>query len=221
MLGARLRDPGNSRASVSDGRRTSWSESIDRMPPTFVTERLVLRPFTDDDVDELAGVFDDLEAMWDVIAIPGMPTDPKAIAARRIADSTAGWDNYDAGFWAVVIRADVLGPAGRIIGYCGFVNPEKGKVELDEDVALEVGWGMHPAYQRRGLATEAMTPVLDYAFNRRGCARLVAITDPRNLASRALTERLGFAFESEIRAYGTVQVRYVLERGAYLTHTHR
>ena len=39
--------------------------------PTFETARLTLRPFTSDDVDALATVFDDKEAMWDVLAIPG------------------------------------------------------------------------------------------------------------------------------------------------------
>ena len=61
-----------------------------------------------------------------------------------------------------------------------------------------------------------MTPILDYAFNQRGCARLIAITDPENHASQTLSKYLGFEFESEINAYGTVQVRYALEREAYL-----
>jgi len=185
-------------------------------PPTFTTERLILRSFTPGDVEGLTTVFDDLEAMWDVLAIPGMPKLPREIAARRIADSAQGWDRHDAGFWAVTLRDDSLGAAGRIIGYGGFVNPEKAESARDVDVVLEVGWGIHPTFQRRGLAREAMATVLDYAFGERGCTRLVAITDPENHASRTLTERLGFTFASEIQAYGTVQVRYQLTREDYL-----
>ena len=187
-------------------------------PPVIETARLVLRPFTDDDVDGLTSVFDDLEAMWDVISIPGMPRVPRDIAEKRIHDSIDGWTNHDAGFWAVAIGDAELGPAGDVIGYCGFVNPAAGeaRAEVGDRLALEVGWGIHPAYQRRGLAREAMTAVIDYAFNQRDCDRLIAITDPENYASRTLSEHLGFAFDSEAHAYGTVQVRYVLERDAYL-----
>ena len=185
--------------------------------PILTTERLILRPFEPEDVDGLSAVFDDLEAMWDVLSIPGMPKLPREVAARRIADSGRGWQDHDAGFWAITLRGGALGQAGRIIGYGGFVNPDKAEAAGGNGaVALEVGWGIHPAFQRRGLAREAMTPILGYAFGERGCARLVAITDPENQASRTLTERLGFAFDSEIQAYGTVQVRYVLTRQAYL-----
>ena len=187
-------------------------------PPIIETKRLRLRPFKDDDVDGLTSVFDDLEAMWDVIAIPGMPRVPRDIAEKRVRDSIAGWRDHDAGFWAVAIGDAGVGPVGDIIGYCGFVNPAAGeaKVDLHDSTALEVGWGIHPAYQRRGLAREAMTPILDYAFNQRGCDRLIAITDPENHASQTLSQYLGFEFDSEINAYGTVQVRYALEREAYL-----
>ena len=185
-------------------------------PPILTTERLILRPFEPADVDGLTSVFDDLEAMWDVLAIPGMPKVPREVAARRIADSAEGWDIHSAGFWAVTLRDDRLGDVGRIVGYSGFVNPEKAEAADDGGVMLEVGWGIHPAFQRRGLAREAMAPILHFAFEVRGCTRLVAITDPETYASRTLSERLGFTFDTEIQAYGTVQVRYQLNREAYL-----
>ncbi len=185
-------------------------------PPILTTQRLTLRPLEPEDVEGLSSVFDDLEAMWDVVSIPGMPSLPGEVAARRIADSNRGWESHDAGFWAVTLSDHALGEKGRIVGYCGFVNPEKAETAGNGDVFLEVGWGIHPAFQRRGLAREAMGPVLDHAFHARGCARLVAITDPENLASRTLTERLGFVFDAEIQAYGTIQVRYALTREDYL-----
>ena len=78
-------------------------------------------------------------------------------------------------------------------------------------VALEVAWAVHPSYQRRGLAFEAMASVVDYAFAERDCARLVAITDPKNRASRALMERLGFVFDADIQAHGVARVRDALD----------
>ena len=176
-----------------------------KAPPTFETARLTLRPL--DDGDAVAELFTYKEAMWDVLAIPGMPDDPHEVAKRRIADSLAGWRDHGAGFLAIILRDE-----GRFVGYCGFVNPSKGEADASAVGTLEVAWAIYPSYQRRGVALEAMAPVIDYAFADRDCARLVGITDPKNQASRALMERLGFVFDADIHAYGVAQVRYVLER---------
>ncbi len=47
-----------------------------KAPPTFETARLTLRPLDGTDVDAVAEMFAFTEAMWDVLAIPGMPGDP-------------------------------------------------------------------------------------------------------------------------------------------------
>ena len=182
-----------------------------RAPPTLETERLTLRPLDDGDVDAVAEIFTFKEAMWDVLAIPGMPDDPHEVAKQRIADSKAGWRDHGAGFLAIALRDQ-----GRVVGYCGFVNPSTGEADTAADGVLEVAWAVHPSYQRRGLASEAMALVIDYAFVDRDCARLVGITDPKNQASRAAMERLGFVFDADIHAYGVAQVRYVLVRNGYL-----
>ena len=180
------------------------------VPPTLETERLTLRPL--DDVDVVAEIFSHKEAMWDVLSIPGMPDDPHEVARKRIADSKAGWRDHGAGFLAITLRGE-----NRIVGYCGFVNPSKGEADTAAGGMLEVAWAVHPAFQRRGLASEAMAPVIDFAFVDRDCARLVGITDPKNQASRAAMERLGFVYDADIQAYGVAQVRYVLDREDYPT----
>ena len=171
---------------------------------------MTLRPLDDGDVDAVAAMFTFKDAMWDVLAIPGMPDDPHEVARKRIADSKAGWRDHGAGFLAIVLRDE-----DHFVGYCGFVNPSKGEADTAAGVALEVAWAVHPSYQRHGVASEAMAPVVDYAFADRDCARLVAITDPKNRASRVLMKRLGFVFDADIHAYGVAQVRYVLGRDDY------
>ncbi|MFQ5783448.1 MAG: GNAT family N-acetyltransferase [Alphaproteobacteria bacterium] len=190
-------------------------------PPTLATERLTLRAFEPGDIDDLAPLFADAGAMWDVLSIPGMPRDPREAAAQRIGDAISGWETYDAGFWAVVSRTSELASPGRLLGYCGFVNPAKGEIGAGAEETFEVGWAIFPAFRRRGLAAEAMTAVLDHAFRRMGCTRLIGITDPANRASRALMERLGFVFEADVHAYGVPQVRYELTRAAHLAHKTR
>ncbi len=135
-------------------------------PPRFETGRLTLRPFGADDVEPLTDIFAHTGAMWDVLSIPGLPEDPRAVAIRRMADAAEGWRDHGAGFWAVAARGAGLAPDGRLIGYCGFVNPARGEADTasEEGAALEVGWAIHPALHRRGLAGVAIAAVIDDAF---------------------------------------------------------
>jgi RimJ/RimL family protein N-acetyltransferase len=69
---------------------------------------------------------------------------------------------------------------------------------LDEDQA-EIGITVDPAYQRTGVATEAVTAVLEHLFEVMGMHRIVASVDPRNEASVALFERTGMRREAHFR----------------------
>ena len=65
-----------------------------------------------------------------------------------------------------------------------------------EHQTLEVGYIFSPGHGGRGYATEAVRALLDLAFGRLGARRVVARVDARNLASRALLERLGVRQEA-------------------------
>ena len=63
----------------------------------------------------------------------------------------------------------------------------------------EVGFILRPAWQGRGLATEAVTAVLDFAFAEMDLWRVEADADPENAGSLALLDRLGFRREGLAR----------------------
>ena len=63
----------------------------------------------------------------------------------------------------------------------------------------DVGYSLMPAHQGRGLAREALTLAIDYAFAVLAVRRLEADVDPRNTASWGLLERLGFRREGLLR----------------------
>ncbi len=56
----------------------------------------------------------------------------------------------------------------------------------------EIGFILHPDQWGRGLAAEALAPVIDRAFAVHKLDRVVADVDPRNGASLRLLTRLGF-----------------------------
>jgi ribosomal-protein-alanine N-acetyltransferase len=63
----------------------------------------------------------------------------------------------------------------------------------------ELGYSLAQAYWGQGIAIEAVRLGLGYAFDTLGLERVEADTDPRNLPSRRMLERLGFVLEGTMR----------------------
>ena len=58
-------------------------------------------------------------------------------------------------------------------------------------VTNEVGWGLHPDAQGRGIGLEAATATIDYAFDVLDWPDVIHCIDPDNGPSQRLAERLG------------------------------
>lgn len=56
----------------------------------------------------------------------------------------------------------------------------------------EIGYELLPEFQGKGLMSEAVKAMLDYAFNKAGFEVIEAHTHRENTASRRLLERVGF-----------------------------
>ena len=76
-----------------------------------------------------------------------------------------------------------------LVGDCGL------RVEEHEPYRAEIGFTLAREHQGRGFALEAVSIVLDYAFDPLGLLRVVAIADCRNAPSWALLERVGMRRE--------------------------
>ena len=63
----------------------------------------------------------------------------------------------------------------------------------------EIGYALRSDLWRNGLAREAVTLALDWAFETLRLHRIEADIDPRNEGSRVLLQRLGFASEGFLR----------------------
>ena len=99
------------------------------------------------------------------------------------------------GWWLVLHRAE-----RTLIG-------EVSVRELrDGTGTVEIGYGVVPAYQGQGYATEAAGTVLEWALGQPGVARVVACCLRDNLASRRVLEKL------DLRQVGTDGALLVWER---------
>ncbi len=153
------------------------------MIPVLTTERLVLRPFTPDDLPALT-VLHAEESFWWFPLRRGMTEDEtKEFLCRAIERYSS--DGF--GLEALVDRA-----SGTMIGWAGLAVPHF----LPEILpAVEVGWRLAGSRRGQGLATEAGSAAVDWVFTEGGLDRIVSIYEPENTPSGRVMERLGFTYE--------------------------
>ena len=149
--------------------------------PTLTTERLVLRPFTAGDLDELAAIHAE-ESFWWYPLRAGMTREETAAFLERTLER---YESDGFGIEALVERA-----TGSMIGWAGLAVPHFLPEVLP---AVEVGWRLARAQWGRGLATEAGAAAVDFGFTAGGLTRIVSIFEPENAASGRVMERLGFS----------------------------
>ena len=72
-----------------------------------------------------------------------------------------------------------------------------------------------PAWWRRGLGSEVCGPLLAHGFAVLGLPEIVAVVDPRNVASVALAGRCGLTFRRELVWQGQPRLLFSLTRAEF------
>jgi RimJ/RimL family protein N-acetyltransferase len=148
------------------------------LPPVteIRTKRLLLRPARRSDLTPLHAILSDTRAMafWCTPPHPGL-------------DETREWLES-----MIAIRPDegedfIVEHEGEVIGKTGLHR------------FPEIGFIFHPRVWGRGIAAEALAPVLDRAFAVHALPAVRADVDPRNSGSLRLLARFGFR-ETERKA---------------------
>ena len=152
--------------------------------PTLVTDRLILRPLEEPDLD----------AYTEVLMTPEVRRSLHLPATFSRGDAWAGmaqwrgqWELRGSGQWAVEERS-----SGRFVGRAGLHRPE-----VPAWPGLEVGWTLHPTYWGKGYATEAGASAIAYAFEVIGAGEVFSIILPENERSQAVARRLGLTLIEE------------------------
>ncbi|MBB3103082.1 GNAT family N-acetyltransferase [Azomonas macrocytogenes] len=142
------------------------------------TTRMLLRPLSQDDLPQLASILGDPQVMH--YSVRG-PFD--RLATRRFID----WCRYvyqtrGIGPWALIDKR-----SAALIGYCG-VGPDP----VDGCEEINLGYRLARRFWGMGLATEAVTCVLQHGFAQPGIDSIIAIIAPTHLASQRVAEKAGF-----------------------------
>lgn len=153
---------------------------VDARLPDVETERLWLRRWS---------------AAQHSSALADIDSDPRVRrylggSGLSVAESNEGaaryeahWEQYSFGLWATMEKS-----SGHFVGTIGLTHP-LWNPELSEEV--EVGWRLRRSAWGRGLATEGGAAALRAGFEVLGLDEIIAIVDPQNGASLAVTLKLG------------------------------
>ncbi|MCI0625150.1 MAG: GNAT family N-acetyltransferase [Acidobacteria bacterium] len=147
------------------------------------TQRLILRPFQDSDLEPFAEYRSDPKvARYQSWEIP-YTKDQAAAFIREMKQIHPGiqgeWYQF-----AVELRRQSC-----LIGDCAF------QILAHDARQAEIGFSLSRPYQGQGYAAEAVMRMLDYLFGELGLHRVTATCDAENHASAKLLERVGMRRE--------------------------
>ena len=157
-------------------------------PQTIIleTERLILRPLTLDDLDDLFALYRDPEIRR-YFPEGTLTYEETREELEWIIDFQYGQHGF--GLWATIHKE-----TGKFIGRCGLIPwTIEGRSEV------EVAYLLDKAYWGQGLATEAALAIVAYAFEQLQLSRLICLFYPENQASANVARKMGMTFEKEMQ----------------------
>lgn len=160
--------------------------------PTLVTERLVLRGHT---ADDFAGSL----ALWTdpgVVRFIGGRASSEHEVWQRLLRYRGMWAMLGFGYWAITDRDN-----GRFLGEAGLADLKR-EITPPLGSVPESGWALLPRAHGRGLGSEAMRAVLDWADTQLDRPETCCIIDPVNSASIHLAGKLGYHARHTARLAG-------------------
>jgi RimJ/RimL family protein N-acetyltransferase len=148
------------------------------------TDRLILRPFTAEDLDDLVDLDSDPDVMRFING--GVPTPREEVECEVLPHFLAyanGGTGY--GFWAAQ-----EGSTGNFLGWF-HLRPHPGEGKPDQP---ELGYRLRRSAWGNGYASEGSRALVDLAITDLGASRVYAETMAVNVASRRVMEKAGLRF---------------------------
>ncbi len=154
------------------------------------TKRLILRPVTKKDVADLAKSLNNLNISRWIVPMPHPYK--KKDAVWWINKQIKEHKSKERTDYTFVIE---LKPNKRLIGAVGVFGFDKKKVKG------ELGYWLDENHWQKGIMSEAVKAVINFAFNKLKLKRLVIPAFAGNPGSNAIAKKFGFVHEGKLRQH--------------------
>jgi ribosomal-protein-alanine N-acetyltransferase len=166
------------------------------------TNRLLLRMFAPDDLEDLSRIFSDPDVVRHLGT--GLPV-RRDETEQALLSIIKHWERHGFGRWAAVFK-----PTGKLIGYGG--------LRLFQETP-ELVYLLAKPYWGIGLATELAHAALRYGFEEQQFERIIAMAKIANVASQRVMEKIGMYFEKTATIFEMEVACYSKPRDAHLAET--
>lgn len=167
------------------------------------TERLILRQWQVSDLKPFAELNADPDVMrYFPAPLSREESDNLANRFKHIIDNNDGW-----GFWAVELKS-----TGEFVGTVGLLHQAD---RFDFSPCTEIGWRLAKSFWQQGIAWEAATHALDFAFNQLNLDEVVSFTAAHNAPSEGLMKRLGMVKQGDFMHPALAADHYLAEHVLY------
>jgi RimJ/RimL family protein N-acetyltransferase len=170
------------------------------------TERLLLRPPEERDVDMVYRFVSDPEVMrWiDPDGTVGTWDD----AVRRIELYRRAWEIDGCGHFMVVPRGgeEAVGRVGLLFWEPDF-SEHGTRSDIGKDAETELGWTLERAAWGKGYATEGALAVRDWVLRELQPRRLISLIHPDNVRSMRVAEKIGEEYRNDVIIHSALTVQ--------------
>lgn len=142
------------------------------------TNRLILRTWTEQDIDPMAAIDQDPEVCK---FLPGIGS--REATDAGIQTMMKHYEEHGFTFYAVELKS-----THEMIGFLGLKIPS---FQAHFTPCVEIGWRLSSKHWNQGYATEGAKAILDYAFTDLNLDEVVSYTVVANQASRRVMEKIG------------------------------
>lgn len=171
------------------------------------TQRLILRKFTENDLDALATILGNEEVMRFSLKGAMNRDEVQDYLKKRILSQ---YDKLGYGLYAIILKENQ-----SMIGFIGFLSQN-----IDGEDKIELGYRLSPQYWGKGYAIEAAKEICHYAFDKLQINELISIIDPKNARSISLANRLGMHYWKDASFHGFLVKIYSLKKLTVVPYNH-
>lgn len=148
------------------------------------TERLLIRPFTIEDIEPSYAM--NLDSEVSKYTGDGGVVSKQEIERRIVENVFGDYEKYGFGRLAVELKGE-----NKFIGFTGLKYLE----DMDE---VDLGYRFMRKYWGKGIATESAIASVNFGFDNLDLKRMIAMVLPENTGSIRVLEKLNFEYEKDI-----------------------